>query len=101
MSHFTVAVITDSTEKLKNMLAPYDENIEVEPYISRTKEEIIEEAKERQERFLKEVKAQGGTYTDDEWKRKYIEAKNDEELYKCGIYDDEKYDEQRKRINYI
>lgn len=101
MSHFTVAVITDSIEKLENMLKPYDENIEVEPYIYKTKEEIIKEAKELQERFLKEVKEQGGTYTNDEWKRKYIEAKNDEELYKCNVYDDEKYDEQRKRTKHI
>lgn len=38
MSHFTVAVITDSIDKLEEMLAPYDENIEVKPYIDETKE---------------------------------------------------------------
>ena len=41
MSHFTVAVITAKKEKLEEMLASYDENLEVEPYIERTKEEIL------------------------------------------------------------
>lgn len=43
MSHFTVAVITAKKEKLEEMLAPYDENLEVKPYIERTKKEIIKE----------------------------------------------------------
>lgn len=37
MSHFTVAVITAKKEKIEELLAPYDENLEVEPYINRTK----------------------------------------------------------------
>lgn len=37
MSHFTVAVITAKKEKLEEMLAPYDEGLEVESYIERTK----------------------------------------------------------------
>jgi len=43
MSHYTVAVFTknkhDSIEKL---LAPYDENIQVAPYVERTKAQIIQ-----------------------------------------------------------
>lgn len=45
MSHFKVAVITAKKEKLEEMLASYDENLEVEPYIEKTKKEIIKEAK--------------------------------------------------------
>ena len=54
MSHFTVAVITAKKEKLEEMLAPYDEELEVEPYIERTKKEIIEKARKWKEDFLKE-----------------------------------------------
>lgn len=56
MSHYTVAVITADINKIESMLAPYDENLEVTPYIYRTKQEIIEEAKKRKERFIKELK---------------------------------------------
>ncbi|MBP3463809.1 MAG: hypothetical protein J6K45_04945 [Clostridia bacterium] len=50
MSHYTVAVITDDIKKIDDMLKPYSENLEVEPYISQTKEELLAEAKERKER---------------------------------------------------
>ena len=53
MSHYTVAVITDDLNKIDEMLKPYDENMEVKPYIVRTKEQIIKDAKERKERYLK------------------------------------------------
>ena len=101
MSHFTVAVITKKKEDLEKMLEPYNENIEVEPYIDETKEEIISKAKERKERILKRLEEKGLNDTDDTWEKKYIEAKDDEELYKCAIYDDEKYDKQRKPFNNI
>ena len=84
MSHYTVAVITAKKENLENMLAPYDENIEVEPYIERTKEEIIKKSKERKERILKELK-DGRKIT--EWEHKYLDAITDEELYKVEADD--------------
>lgn len=98
MSHFTVAVITDDVNKLKEMLAPYDENIEVSPYIDETKEEIISKGKERKQRVLKR-KEDGKEL--DEWDLKYLNANTDEELYKAVVYDDETYDEQRKSFNNI
>ncbi len=93
MSHFTVAVITARKENLEEMLEPYDENIEVEPYISKTKQEIIEEARKRKENYSKEQK-EGKEISD--WQLKYINAKTDEELYKAEIDEYETYDEQRK-----
>lgn len=93
MSHFTVAVITAKKEKLEEMLASYDENLEVEPYIGRTKEEIIKEARKRKEDYSKEQK-EGKELSD--WQLKYINAENDEELYKAEIDEYETYDEQRK-----
>lgn len=85
MSHFTVAVITAKKEKLEEMLASYDENLEVEPYIKKTKKEIIKEAKKR-----KEGKQLSG------WQLKYLNAETDKDLYKAEIDEDEQYDEERK-----
>ena len=93
MSHFTVAVITAKKEKLEEMLASYDENLEVEPYIERTKEEIIKEARKRKKDHSKEQK-EGKELSD--WQLKYINAENDEELYKAEIEEYKTYDEQRK-----
>lgn len=43
MSHFAVAVFTKPNGKtVEELLAPYDENLEVESYVSRTKEEALE-----------------------------------------------------------
>lgn len=93
MSHFTVAVITAKKKKLEEMLAPYDENLEVEPYIERTKEEIIKEARKQKKDYSKEQK-EGKELSD--WQLKYINAENDEELYKAEIEEYEQYDEERK-----
>lgn len=93
MSHFTVAVITAKKEKLEEMLASYDENLEVEPYIERTKKEIIEKARKWKEDFLKEQK-EGKNLSD--WELKYINAQTDEELYQADIDEYEQYDEERK-----
>lgn len=68
MSHFTVAVITAKKEKLEEMLASYDENLEVEPYIEKTKKEIIKEAKKQKEDYSKEQK-EGKKLSD--WQLKY------------------------------
>lgn len=93
MSHFTVAVITAKKEKLEEMLAPYDEELEVEPYIERTKKEIIEEARRWKEDFLKEQK-EGEKLSN--WQLKYINAETDEELYQAEIDEYKQYDEERK-----
>lgn len=43
MSHYTVAVIHKAEDSLENMLAPYSEHLQVEPYISITVEELLKE----------------------------------------------------------
>jgi hypothetical protein len=50
MSHFTVAVITKDGDYEK-ALAPFDENVEVEKYIYKTREQQIEFLKDHEERF--------------------------------------------------
>ena len=93
MSHFTVAVITAKKEKLEEMLASYDENLEVEPYIEKTKKEIIKEAKKQKVDYSKEQKEVKKL---SDWQLKYINAETDEDLYKAEIDEDEQYDEERK-----
>lgn len=93
MSHFTVAVITAKKEKLEEMLAPYDEGLEVEPYIERTKKEIIEKARKWKEDFFKKQK-EGKKLSD--WEFKYINAETDEELYQVEMDEYEQHDEERK-----
>lgn len=93
MSHFTVAVITAKKENLEEMLEPYNENIDVEPYIDKTKQEIIEKARKRKEDYSKEQK-EGKKISD--WQLKYINAKTDKELYQAEINEYNQYDEERK-----
>ncbi|MDD7755241.1 MAG: hypothetical protein PUJ51_12170 [Clostridiales bacterium] len=98
MSHFTVAVFTEPNGKtVDELLAPYDENIVVEPYIDKTKEEIIQSAKETKDRILTRLK-ENPNYELDSWEEDYINAKTDEELYNQGIWEDEEYDENGNHL---
>lgn len=78
MSHFSVGVICESPADVDRLLAPYSEDIEVDPYIYRTKEQMIAEAKERAK-----------TYHDDsvgyDYLKPFTEAKTDEEFYQAEI----------------
>ena len=80
MSHFCVYVFHDKNTSIDTLLAPYDENIVVEPYVEYTKEEAI--AKVRKE--IEDYK--NGTYA------KYI--KNPEEYEK-------KYECAKKHIEFL
>ena len=80
MSHFCVYVFHDKNTSIDTLLAPYDENIVVEPYVEYTKEEAI--AKVRKE--IEDYK--NGTYA------KYI--KNPEEYEK-------KYECTKKHIEFL
>ena len=95
MSHYTVAVITDKLNKIGEMLAPYSENMEVEPYVDETKEAIINSAKERKERVLQR-KEKGEEL--DKYDIEYLNANTDEELYKLQIYEDESYDKNGNHL---
>ena len=59
MSHFTVAVIHRDDQDIEDLLAPFDENLEVEPYVKFTRQEAIDYVREH---WLKE----GEDKTDDE-----------------------------------
>lgn len=85
MSHYLVGVIVNDISEVDDVLAPYDENMEVEPYIYKTKAEIIASGKARKEKY---------SHDDDirDWMKPYLEATTDEELYKLEIEDYEEDD---------
>ena len=47
MSHYTVAVFHRKDQDIDEMLAPFSEELKVEPYIVYTKQEAIAKARER------------------------------------------------------
>ena len=98
MSHFTVGVITDSIDEkaIEEILAPYSENLEVPPYIDITKEEIINNAKQRKNEYLKAIE-KGEQLKD--WQQEYINAKTDEELYELERYETEEFDENGNQLS--
>ena len=52
MSHFAVAVFTKPNgATVEELLAPYDENMETELYVDRTKEEVLEEIAEYEDEY--------------------------------------------------
>ena len=46
MSHYSVLVLHKEDQNIDTLLAPYDENLEVEPYLKLTFDEVIERIKE-------------------------------------------------------
>lgn len=98
MSHFTVAVITKerSREAIEKILEPYWEEIEVEPYVDETKEQMIKKAKKIQERYLKKIE-DGQEFTE-QYILKYVNAKTDEELYEAYKDEDDEYDENGNHL---
>lgn len=85
MSHYLVGVIVNDVSEVDDILAPYDENMEVEPYIYKTKAELIASGKERKENY---------SHNDDiqDWMKPYLEATTDEDFYKLEIEDYEEDD---------
>lgn len=51
MSHYTVAVFHTEDQDVDELLAPFDENMRVEPYICLTREEAIDFARKNHEGF--------------------------------------------------
>mgnify|MGYP001082157007 CR=1 FL=1 len=90
MSHFSVAVFTDGTKTVDELLAPYDESIVAEEYIDMTREDIIKHAKEQAKKIISKINS-GKEPTEQE--KAYLKANTDEEFYRLGFdpygtYDD-------------
>lgn len=76
MSHYLVGVVVNDISEVDDILAPYDENMEVEPYVYRTKAQIIADGKARKEKYAK------ADFKLNDYMRKYLGATTDEEFYK-------------------
>lgn len=100
MSHFTVAVITKDGDYEK-ALAPFDENITVEPYVSKTVAQLVEHVKERKESHDRCV-AEG---RDDSWFDKHygnVNWDDDKSIHEAYVKlwkDDEMFDEEGNELS--
>ena len=99
MSHFCVYVFHDKNTSIDTLLAPYDENIVVEPYVEYTKEEAIAKAREEIEDY------KNGPYAEyiknpEEYEKRYnrsrIEYMKNEFPKKINWTDDQCYDDIKK-----
>ena len=101
MSHYTVLVITKDGD-YESALAPFDENLEVAPYVRETREDLIKKEKERFKNYS-ERKAKGG---DDSWFEEMhpstLDWNDDEAILQNYIEhwkDEEKFDEEGNRLS--
>lgn len=76
MSHFTVYVFHDKSTSVEELLAPYDENLEMPKYVAYTKAEAIKKAREDIERYKNTI-------------------------YKEYLDDPAKYEEKYKTLSYF
>lgn len=94
MSHFSVGVICKSLEDITELLAPYDENLEVESYIGRTRAQMIEDGRKTKEYYQT---SSGDDYED--YMKPYLSATTDEEFYNLEKYEDAKYDNEGNELS--
>ena len=80
MSHFPIAVLHRKNQSIDLMLAPYDEYLEVEPYVFLTHEEAIEKAK----KYKKEIE-EDQYETLEHIKQMFFNANTDEELFQAYL----------------
>lgn len=92
MSHYSVAVITKTgdIDEIKKLLAPFDENLEVEPYVYMTKEDIIVYAKHMQRKYQDRIDV-----TDPE----LANAKTDRDFYEWMHSDYATYDKDGNELS--
>ena len=119
--HYTVAVVTneDNESEIEDLLAPFDENTEVDPYIYNTKEEIIENFRESVEHLKKDMEAyEKGEYDTENYRTYWLKEdseeltdyakerlelyeKSDEEIYQWyrDGEDDDRFDENGNELS--
>lgn len=108
MSHFSVAVFTDEDTSVDGLLAPFYEYLEVEKYVAKTKQEIIQEGKVRlkylrktYKEYMKDKKAYRRKYRKNIKKLRFIKnipsmlKWNNEKIYKyeTRFYDEDEFTE--------
>lgn len=93
MSHFIVGVICKNPEDVGKLLAPYNEELKVESYIGRTREQMIEDGKDFKRHCQEESRESIEGYM-----IPYLTAKTDEDFYNLQKQDDYEYDENGNEL---
>lgn len=121
--HYTVMVISNPKQSVDEQLAPFNENMEVEPYINKTKQAIIDEVHASDAKTVAEIEKSLAKDEPDEvymyffgeWEKngrriptqddleyaKKLAGRSDEEAYNAYIrtYDDMDYDEDGNELS--
>ena len=95
MSHFVVTVLSKEGYDVDDLLAPYDESIEVAPYINKTKQQMIDNAKKIQKEKLEQIeefKKLGKSVEINDYMQRILDAKTDEEFYQSQVWSEYAYD---------
>lgn len=98
MSHYPVLIIKNQDADLDEILAPYSENLEVEPYIYRTKQQIIDDAKTYKEKLFEKIKEDPDMELTD-WQRGFLNARTDQEFYYAERDEDGHFDEDGNKLS--
>lgn len=102
MSHYCVGVIIDGIDniedKVAKILAPYDETLEVEPYIYKTRAELIRQGKDYKRKIQERIKNEVD-YIISDYEQSYLDAQIDEEFYNLEHYDGVLYNENGDELS--
>jgi hypothetical protein len=102
MSHYCVGVIVEDIDnfeaEIEEILAPYDENLEVKPYLYKTKAQIIEEAKQLVPIIKKKIEEDPKYQIVDTYREQILAAVTDEDFYQAMYDEDYKYDEEGNQL---
>lgn len=116
MTHFSVAVISRKPEDVEDLLAPFDENLEVEPYFYRTKKELLEAERKSNSNFfdfilknIDQYKEQFDKYCDcEDWNDDKVFENYLHKTYTCpleklkevGYFDEQENEYKKENPNY-
>ena len=102
MSHYCVGVIVEDIDNFKTeiekILAPYNENLEVKPYIYKTKTQIIKEAKQYVSMIKQTIKENPKYQIENTYRKKILAAITDEDFYQAMRDEDGEYDEEGNQL---
>ena len=92
MSHFSVGVICKNPADVDKLLAPYNEELDVKPYIGRTKAEMIADGKKHKAMYEEKPEE----YT---WFSDFAEAQSDDDFYNLEKQDYCEYDNDGNELS--
>jgi hypothetical protein len=102
MSHYCVGVIVEDIDnfeaEIEEILAPYDENLEVKPYLYKTKAQLIEEAKQLVPIIKKHIEEDPKYQIVNTYREKILAAVTDEDFYQAMYDEDCEYDEEGNQL---